>query len=62
MKRWAGIANFELVSQAQNREFLVSLTLSLNEAPAGDYVLEYLAHDIASDETATISMPFTIAE
>ena len=57
-----GFANFELVSRAQNREFLVSLTLSLNEAPAGDYVLEYLAHDIASDETATISMPFTISE
>ena len=57
-----GFANFELVSKAQNREFLVSLTLSLNEAPAGDYTLEYLAHDIASDETATISMPFSISE
>lgn len=57
-----GFANFELVSNAQNREFLVSLTLTLNEAPAGNYVLEYLAHDIASDETATISMPFTISE
>ena len=55
-------ATFELVSKAQNREFLVSLTLSLNEAPAGNYVVEYLAHDIASDETATISMPFTISE
>lgn len=57
-----GFAHFELVSKAQNREFLVSLTLSLNEAPAGKYVLEYLAHDIASDETATISMPFSIGE
>lgn len=55
-------AHTELVSNAQNREFLVSLTLTLNEAPAGEYVLEYLAHDIASDETATISMPFTITE
>lgn len=57
-----GFANFELVSKAQNREFLVSLTLSLNEAPAGNYTLEYLARDIASDETATIVMPFSIAE
>ena len=57
-----GFANTELTSMAQNREFLVSLTLTLNEAPAGNYVLEYLAHDIASDETATISMPFTISE
>jgi hypothetical protein len=55
-------AHTELVSNAQNREFLVSLTLTLNEAPAGEYVLEYLAHDIASDETATITMPFTISE
>ena len=55
-------ATFELTSNTQNREFLVSLTLTLNEAPAGNYVLEYLAHDIASDETATISMPFTISE
>jgi len=57
-----GFAHFELSSNAQNREFLVSLTLTLNEAPAGNYLLEYLAHDIASDETATISMPFTISE
>ena len=57
-----GFAKFELVSNAKNREFLVSLTLTLNEAPAGNYVLEYLAHDIASEETATISMPFTISE
>ena len=57
-----GFANFELNSKAQNREFLVSLTLSLNEAPAGNYTLEYLARDIASDETATIVMPFSISE
>lgn len=55
-------ASFELVSKTQNREFLVSLTLSLNEAPPGNYILQYLAHDIASDETASISMPFTISE
>jgi hypothetical protein len=55
-------ANTELVSKVQNREFLVSLTLTLNEAPAGNYVLEYLAQDIASDETATIALPFTISE
>lgn len=57
-----GFANTVLVSKAQNREFLVSLTLTLNEAPAGNYVLEYLAHDIASDETAAIALPFSISE
>lgn len=55
-------ARTELKSRVQNREFLVTLTLSLDGAPAGNYVLEYLAHDIASDETATIQLPFTIAD
>lgn len=55
-------ARTELKSREQNREFLVTLTLSLDGAPAGNYVLEYLAHDIASDETATIQLPFTIAD
>lgn len=55
-------ARTELKSRVQNKEFLVTLTLSLDGAPAGNYVLEYLAQDIASDETATITMPFTIAD
>lgn len=55
-------ARTELKSRVQNKEFLVTLTLSLDGAPAGNYVLEYLAHDIASDETATISLPFTLAD
>lgn len=55
-------ANLELTSHTKNREFLLTLTLDISGAPAGDYVLEYLVHDLASDETAPISMPFTIVE
>ena len=55
-------ARTELTSRVQNKEFQVTLTLSLDGAPAGNYVLEYLAQDIASDQTATITLPFIIAD
>jgi hypothetical protein len=57
-----GFASTVLTSKVQNREFLVTLTLTLSGASPGNYVVEYLAHDVASDETATISLPFTIAD
>lgn len=57
-----GFASAILTSRARNREFIVSISLDLTGAPAGDYTLEYTAHDIASDETGLISLPFTIAE
>lgn len=56
-----GFASATLTSRARNREFIVSISLDLSGAPAGDYTLEYTAHDIASDETALITLPFTIA-
>jgi len=49
-------------SQALNREFNLSLTLNLTGLPAGEYVLEYVAKDIAEEQEATISLPFTITE
>lgn len=57
-----GFASTVLTSKVQNREFLVTLTLTLSGAPAGNYVLEYLARDVASGETATIGLPFTISD
>lgn len=58
----ADFASAILASRARNREFIVSITLDLSGAPAGDYVLEYTARDIASEETGLISLPFTITE
>lgn len=58
----AKFANASLTSRSRNREFIVSISLDLSGAPAGDYVLEYAARDIASDETGMISLPFSIAE
>jgi hypothetical protein len=60
----AGKENFMRIateSHTRNLEFMVVLTLNLNNAPAGDYVVEYKLHDIASDKTATFEMPFKFA-
>lgn len=57
-----GFARLVLTSHGRNREFMLSLRLDLDEAPAGDYVVEYTAHDIASDKVGVISLPFAIVE
>jgi hypothetical protein len=51
-----------LTSHARNREFMLTLTLNLTGAPAGDYVVEYRARDIASDKSGLISLPFTVSQ
>ena len=55
-------ATLEMTSHVKNREFMLTLTLDISGAPVGDYVLEYLVHDLGSDETAPISRPFAIVE
>jgi hypothetical protein len=47
-------------SHTRNLEFMVVLTLNMSSAPAGDYVVEYKLHDIASDKTASFSMSFKV--
>ncbi|MCL4676221.1 MAG: hypothetical protein KJZ59_09405 [Pararhodobacter sp.] len=56
-----GFQRAVITSRHRNREFFITLTLNLTSAPAGDYVLEYLVHDLVSEKTATMSLPFTIA-
>jgi hypothetical protein len=53
---------FQFTSRTRNREFMLKLTLNLNEAPAGDFVLEYVVRDAYSDKTALISLPFAIVQ
>lgn len=60
----AGKENFMRIateSHSRNLEFMVVLTLNMSSAPAGDYVVEYKLHDIASDKTASFQMPFKVA-
>jgi len=47
-------------THTRNLEFMVVLTLNMSSAPAGDYVVEYKLHDIATDKTAIFEMPFKI--
>jgi hypothetical protein len=51
-----------LKSRHQNREFMIHLTLHLNDAPPGDYLVAYKLHDVATDKTATLEIPFTIEQ
>ena len=60
----AGKDNFMRIatdSHTRNLEFMVVLTLNMSSAPAGDYVVEYKLHDVASDKTTSFQMPFKIA-
>lgn len=51
-----------LTSHARNREFMLTLTLDISGAPAGDYVVEYRARDVNGSKAGLISLPFSIAE
>jgi hypothetical protein len=54
--------HLELTSRARNREFMLTLTLTVDGAPPGDYIVEYTTRDIASDKAGVISLPFSIVE
>ena len=49
----------QLWTPPESRRNLTDLENLLIDTPTGDYVLEYIVQDIASEETATISMPFS---
>jgi hypothetical protein len=59
-----GQENFQrlaLSSRARNREFMLTLTLTFDGAPAGDYVLEYVVRDLTGSKSGNISLPFTVS-
>lgn len=49
-------------SHHRNLELFMTLTLHLTGAPAGDYVIEYTLHDVTTGKSATVEMPFTLAQ
>jgi hypothetical protein len=58
----ANFAKLALTSRHRNREFMIYLTLHFNDAPAGDYLLDYKLHDLGTDKTTTLELPFTIEQ
>ena len=57
-----GFGKFFKTSHAKLQEFMLTLTLSVDGAPPGKYVLEYKIKDNGSDKSSTVALPFTIAE
>jgi len=50
----------DLASHYKNREFFVSLTLTIDGIEPGDYVLAYTLHDNVSGKSTRVEQPFTI--
>lgn len=55
-----GILRQEFATHCRNREFFLNSTMSVDGAPAGDYVLAYVLHDLGSERTARVEQPFSI--
>ena len=49
-----------MTSRFKNREFFINLTMSIDGAPAGSYVLAYIMTDAATGKTTRVEQPFTI--
>jgi hypothetical protein len=50
-----------LQSHVKNKELMLTLTLNVRGAPAGNYTVEYKLRDLVTEKTATVDLPFTIA-
>ncbi|AHM04848.1 hypothetical protein roselon_02529 [Roseibacterium elongatum DSM 19469] len=59
--RQDGFGRYTVTTRRQNREFFLSLLLNLDGVPQGEYVLDYVVHDMVDGGAATISLPFIIA-
>ncbi len=55
-------AKLAMKSRYRNREFMLQLTLDLNNASPGDYLLDYKLHDPGTEKTTTVELPFTIEQ
>ncbi len=57
-----GIQKLALASRVRNREFMSTLTLTLNGIPAGEYIADTTLRDQVSGKQGTMSLPFVIKE
>jgi hypothetical protein len=51
----------EFASHERKRELFFDVTMSVDGAPPGDYVLAYILHDLRSGRTTRVEHPFKIA-
>lgn len=55
-----GFLDLTARSRTTPTEFFGNVTLNLSGLTAGEYVLELLLDDVASDETASVAMPIVV--
>jgi hypothetical protein len=55
-------AKVSLSSRTKLQELMFNLTMSLDGADPGKYILEYRLHDQGSDKSVTVDQPFTIVK
>ena len=51
-----------IASRVRNREFMTTLTLTLNGIPAGEYIADTTLRDQVTGKSGTMSLPFVIKE
>ncbi len=51
-----------IASRVRNREFMATLTLTLNGIPAGEYIADTTLRDQVSGKAGTMSLPFVIKQ
>jgi hypothetical protein len=57
-----GFGKFAFSSSNKVQELMLNLTMSLDGAPPGRYILQYKLHDLYSDKTSTFEQPFSIVQ
>ena len=57
-----GFGKFAMTSGSKLQEFMLNLTLSVDGAPPGNYLLQYKIHDLHSDKVSIFELPFSIVQ
>ncbi len=53
---------FAMTSNTKLQELMLNLTLSVDGAPPGNYILQYKIHDLHSDKISSFELPFSIVQ
>lgn len=58
----ADFQKLSIASRLRNREFMTTITLTLNGIPAGEYIADTTFRDQVTGKKGTMSLPFVIKE
>lgn len=57
-----GFMQVKQESHAQNQEYSIDMTLTLDNAPPGKYTVTYTIHDTASEEVSSFDQEFVVSD